>query len=76
MMVTEHDGSTMFARIGIEHDADEWQAAMQALLPAFGSLGMWVPAPCSVTSWRPGGSVIGSSNGRFQPRLATTRRLT
>jgi hypothetical protein len=65
MMVTEHDGSTMFARIGIEHDADEWQAAMQALLPTFGSLVMWVPAPCSVTSWRPRGNGIGSVKGSF-----------
>jgi hypothetical protein len=36
---------------------------------ASGSLVMYSPASCSVTSWRPRGSGIGSSNGRFQPEV-------
>jgi hypothetical protein len=35
---------------------------------AFGSFVMQLPASSSVTSWRPRGSGIGSSNLRFQPR--------
>jgi hypothetical protein len=38
---------------------------------AFGSLVIWVPASSSVTSWRPRGNGIGSSNDRFQPRSGT-----
>jgi hypothetical protein len=40
---------------------------------AFGSFVMYLPASSSVTSWRPRGSVIGSSKGRFQPRSAMLR---
>jgi hypothetical protein len=42
-----------------------------ALCSAFGSLVMCVPASSRVTSWRPRGNEIGSSNNRFQPRSAT-----
>src|SRR5258705_13616120 len=38
---------------------------------AFGSFVMYVPASCSVTSWRPRGNGIGSSKRRFHPRSAT-----
>jgi hypothetical protein len=38
---------------------------------AFGSFMMYLPASSSVTSSRPPGSGIGSSNGRFQPPLGT-----
>src|SRR6202022_1202584 len=34
-----------------------------------------VIAGVSVTSWRPRGNGIGSSNGRFQPRSATSEPL-
>jgi hypothetical protein len=43
---------------------------------AFGSFWIYLPASSRVTSWRPRGSGIGSSNGRFQPRaLMTPSRL-
>src|SRR6266404_5343895 len=38
---------------------------------ALGSRVMYLPASCSVASWRPRGSGMGSSKRRFQPRSAT-----
>jgi len=39
---------------------------------AFGSFWIYRAASSSVTSWRPRGSGIGSSNWRFQPRSLMT----
>jgi hypothetical protein len=42
---------------------------------AFGSFWIYLPASSRVTSWRPRGSGIGSSNLRFQPRSLMTPAL-
>ena len=42
---------------------------------AFGSFWIYLAASSRVTSWRPRGSGIGSSNSRFQPRLLMTPTL-
>jgi hypothetical protein len=47
-----------------------------AVCSAFDSLVMHLPASCSVTSWRPPGSGIGSSNGRFQPLGALREEIS